>query len=58
MEKIETAPSHEKGAKYITVDKKDLLLKLLKELKEAPFFVFDTETTGTDPLLAEMVSLP
>ena len=39
------------------VDDDRLLQSLVSELKKADFIAFDTETTGTDPLLAELVGI-
>ena len=42
---------------YIIVKKDAEYLKLLSELKKAKSFVFDTETTSTDALRAELVGI-
>jgi DNA polymerase-1 len=39
------------------VDDDGALKSLVSELKQADFIAFDTETTGTDPLLAELVGI-
>ncbi len=39
------------------VDDDRTLKSLVNELKKADFIAFDTETTGTDPLLAELVGI-
>jgi DNA polymerase I len=39
------------------VDDDAALKALVAELKHAPMIAFDTETTGTDPLLAELVGI-
>jgi DNA polymerase-1 len=44
-------------AKAIVVDDERALQSLVSELKKADFIAFDTETTGTDPLLAELVGI-
>jgi DNA polymerase I len=41
----------------IIVDTQAALKSLVKELKPADIIAFDTETTGTDPLLAELVGI-
>jgi DNA polymerase-1 len=41
----------------IVVDDDGKLKSLVGELKQAAFIAFDTETTGTDPLLAELVGI-
>ncbi len=41
----------------IVVDDERALKSLVGELKKADFIAFDTETTGTDPLLAEPVGI-
>ena len=41
----------------IIVDNETLLKSLIKDLKQAEIIAFDTETTGTDPLLAELVGI-
>jgi DNA polymerase I len=41
----------------IVVDDERALKSLVSELKQADFIAFDTETTGTDPLLAELVGI-
>jgi DNA polymerase-1 len=41
----------------IVVDDDRTLKSLVGELKKADFIAFDTETTGTDPLLAEIVGI-
>ncbi len=43
--------------KAIVVDDERSLKSLIGELKKADFIAFDTETTGTDPLLAEIVGI-
>ena len=42
---------------YRLVKNRDDFKELLKNLKKSASFVFDTETTGTDPLRAELVGL-
>ncbi len=44
-------------AKAIVVDDDRTLKSLVGELKKADIIAFDTETTGTDPLLAELVGI-
>jgi DNA polymerase-1 len=39
------------------IDDESALQALVSELKTAAFIAFDTETTGTDPLLAELVGI-
>ena len=41
----------------IVVDDERTLKSLVSELKKADYIAFDTETTGTDPLLAELVGI-
>jgi DNA polymerase-1 len=41
----------------IVVDDERALKALIGELKKAEYIAFDTETTGTDPLLAELVGI-
>jgi DNA polymerase I len=41
----------------IVVDDERALKSLVSDLKKADFIAFDTETTGTDPLLAELVGI-
>jgi DNA polymerase-1 len=41
----------------IVVNDERALKSLVSELKKADFIAFDTETTGTDPLLAELVGI-
>jgi DNA polymerase-1 len=42
---------------YTTVTTEKALDRLCEELRNAPLMVFDTETTSTDPLQAELVGL-
>jgi DNA polymerase-1 len=44
-------------SKPIVIDDDRTLKTLVGELKKAGFIAFDTETTGTDPLLAELVGI-
>jgi DNA polymerase-1 len=39
------------------VDSKDKLIKMVDALKKADWLSFDTETTGTDPMLAKLVGI-
>ena len=41
----------------IIIDTEAALKSLVKDLKQADIIAFDTETTGTDPLLAELVGI-
>ncbi|HTP07112.1 MAG TPA: DNA polymerase, partial [Anaerolineae bacterium] len=41
----------------LVVDDERTLKALVSELKKADFIAFDTETTGTDPMLAELVGI-
>jgi len=41
----------------IIIDSEAALKALVSELKQADIIAFDTETTGTDPLLAELVGI-
>ena len=41
----------------IVVDTEAALKSLVKDLKQADIIAFDTETTGTDPLLADLVGI-
>jgi DNA polymerase-1 len=50
-------PTREEGRRYRVVRTPADLDALLAELRAAPLFTFDTETTGTDPLLARPVGL-
>ncbi len=50
-------PPAEEGRRYRTVRTKADLDALLAELRAAPVFTFDTETTGTDPMIALPVGL-
>ncbi len=45
------------GGEYLLVQDREALESLAKELRKAGRFAVDTETTGLDPLLAEMVGL-
>ena len=47
----------EEGRAYRTVRTRADLEELATELRAAPLFTFDTETTGTDPLACEPVGL-
>ena len=51
------APAKEEGRRYRTVSSPEDLAALVAELRAAPIFAFDTETTGTDPCAAEPVGL-
>ena len=42
---------------YVLVDTQEGLVELLRELRAAGSFSFDTESTGTDPMKAELVGL-
>jgi DNA polymerase-1 len=57
IEASEPAPRHEWQATYSTIDTPELLESFLRELARQPRFCVDTETTGTDPLRAELVGL-
>ncbi|HXH55513.1 MAG TPA: DNA polymerase I, partial [Gammaproteobacteria bacterium] len=52
-----TAESAQKSAKYETILKKTAFEKWLKKLENSELFVFDTETTSLDYMLAEIVGL-
>jgi len=47
----------EAGRRYRTVRTPEELAALVAELRAAPLFTFDTETTGTDPVAAAPVGL-
>jgi DNA polymerase-1 len=51
------APVAEEGRSYRTVRTRADLDALLAELRAAEIFTFDTETTGTDPMIARPVGL-
>lgn len=53
----QSAPTAEKGRDYRVVRTRGDLDALTDELRSAPRFTLDTETTGTDPLRAEPVGL-
>lgn len=42
---------------YTLVDSKEAIEKLVKDLSQQTAFAFDTETTGLDPLLADIVGI-
>jgi len=44
-------------AQYETVQTQEQLEGMVRELREAGSFAFDTETTGTDPMRADLVGL-
>ncbi|MBD3165134.1 DNA polymerase I [bacterium] len=48
---------HGRGVKYKTVADEKALKSLLKEMNACSRFAYDTETTSTDPNLAELVGL-
>jgi DNA polymerase-1 len=58
---ISRAPAIVKPKESVTntiiVDTEATLKVLIKDLKQADLIAFDTETTGTDPLLAELVGI-
>ena len=56
MEKKREALKESK-ADYVTVDTKDKLKAMIKELEAANAFAFDTETTGRNPFSVELVGL-
>lgn len=48
---------HNTEHEYILVENEEDLEALIKELSQQQSFAFDTETTGLDPLLAEIVGI-
>jgi DNA polymerase-1 len=49
---LKTIPHH-----YYLLDSEDKINDLIKRIKDQKFFSFDTETTGIDPLSAELVGI-
>ncbi len=43
--------------KYKVVDKIDDIILLIRKIEETKYFVFDTETTGTDPITADLIGI-
>jgi len=56
-EYIDKFARNEKEKKYILIDTDDKFKKFLKELKTVKFFAFDTETSGLDPITAELLGI-
>ena len=50
-----TAPSAGQETQYAVVDTEEALDELIRSLEESEGFSFDTETTSTDPMRAELV---
>ncbi|MDR1745317.1 MAG: DNA polymerase I, partial [Planctomycetota bacterium] len=50
-------PSAQEECEYRLVDDEETFAAFLAELQQQDCFAFDTETTGLDPLLAELVGL-
>ncbi|MBN1639665.1 MAG: DNA polymerase I [Anaerolineae bacterium] len=53
----ESTPGSEVPLRYVTVDRLEHLQELVERLRTAPAFAFDTETTSTDPMLADLVGI-
>ncbi len=53
----EARPNMPAGADYLIVDTPEKLERLVAALQEAPAFAFDTETTSTEAMRAELVGL-
>ena len=53
----ESAPAAAAAVNYVTVQSEEELAAMLAELQAAGSFAFDTETTDTDPMRAELVGL-
>ncbi len=50
-------PTEITGASYKTIANEEALRQLVAQLEKAPALTFDTETTSTDPMQAELVGI-
>jgi DNA polymerase-1 len=53
----DATPKDTLKSKYILIDNEDDLDSLVKDLKKSKEFVFDTETTNEDPVLAKLAGI-